>query len=322
MMRRALFAGPAVLAAALCAPAARADELTFDLTPEAAATAEVVPWRMQAPLLRPLHLPAPASPRALPPGGIEVSHTVAVTVARQSDAGEPGSNSAVSITEGAWQSVWRWRFGVVEGIETGFELAWVRHSKSPKSQERAALRAAYRGETWLDVREPDSAFYDPALWVKWAVAEDTVAVRLSLTVPAGERSAGTGVGTVQTAVTLLAGAPLGHGFRADAMLSVTNPGRPRSANGGRVQVDPIWQGLLALGWDGPWGLSANLHVLAANNPFPTTGNDRLDLDVGEVLLALRWRPAPGAAIGVVFTEDLSRIAPDFSAGVFLQVAVP
>jgi hypothetical protein len=321
-MRRALQAVLAALATAGPAATAQAEELTFDLTPEAAATAEVVPWRMQAPLLRPLHLPAPASPRALAPGGVELTHTVAVTVARQSDAGDPGSNSAVSITEGAWQSVWRWRFGVVEGIEAGFELAWVRHSKSPKSDERAMVRAQYRGETWLDVREADAALYDPALWVKWAVAEDSLAVRLSATIPAGERDAGTGLGTVQTAVTLLAGAPLGHGFRADAMLSVTNAGRPRTANGGRVSVDPIWQGMLALGWDGPWGLSANLHVLAANNPFPTTGNDRLDLDVGEVLLALRWRPAPGAAIGVVFTEDLSRIAPDFSAGVFLQVAVP
>ena len=225
---------------------------------------------------------------------------------------------------GAWagRSTWRWRMGMVEGIETGFELAWVRHSKSPKSQERAHVVAVYRGETWLDVREPDAGIYDPELWVKWAVAEDALGVRISVTIPGGDRDAGTGTGTVQSAVALLAGAPLGNGFQIDAMLSVTNAGRPRTANGGRVDVDPIWQGTLSLGWDGPWGISANLQLLAANNPFPSTGNDRLDLDVGEVLLGLRWRPAPGAAVGVIFTEDFSRIAPDFSAGVFVQVAVP
>lgn len=307
----------------LFAPAtARADALTFDLLPEAAAAAEPIPWRLQAPLMRPLHLPAPDSPRPLRPGAVELTHTVAVAVARQADAGAPGSNSAVVITEGAWTSTWRWRFGVVEGIETGFELAWVRHSRSPKSHERVNLQAVYRGETWLNVTGPDAGLYDPELWMKWAVAHDQLAVRLSATLPAGDRNAGTGTGTVQAAIALLAGAPIGRGFRLDAMVSVTNPGRPRTAAGGRVSVDPIWLGSLSLGWDGPWGLSANLQLLGANNPFPRTGNDRLDLDVGEVLLGLRWRPAPDVALGLIFTEDFTRIAPDFSAGLFVQVAVP
>jgi len=41
-----------------------------------------------------------------------------------------------------------------------------------------------------------------------------------------------------------------------------------------------------------------------------------------VLIGLRWRPVPGAALGVIFTEDFTRIAPDFSAGVFAQVGFP
>ncbi len=328
----ALLLAPVCALAVLCPTAAAdatgagagagAEELTFDLVPEAAATAEPIPWRLQAPLLRPLHLPAPDAAGTLRPGVVELTHTVAVTVARQSDAGAAGSNSAVSIDEGAWGSTWRWRFGVVEGVESGFELSWVRHSKSPKSHEQVHVQAVYRGETWLDVTEPDSGLYDPELWVKWAFVPNTLAVRLSTTLPAGDRDAGTGVGTAQAAIALLAGAPLGRGFRVDLMASLSSPGRPRTANDGRVSVDPIWQGMVSLGWDGPWGISANLQVLAANNPFPSTGNDRLDLDVGEVLIGLRWRPAPGVALGLVFTEDLSRIAPDFSAGLFAQVALP
>jgi hypothetical protein len=66
-------------------------------------------------------------------------------------------------------------------------------------------------------------------------------------------------------------------------------------------------------------LSANLQIEAMNNPYPRTGNYRLDHHPFQVTVGMCAAPWDCMRWTLTFSEDLSRTAPDFAVSLTAQI---
>jgi hypothetical protein len=314
--------GAAVLLFALGAEAARADEAVPERRPEP------MPLRLQAPLLRPVFLPAPAAARAADPDVVERANLLVVSVFRESDSGPPGSGHAITVVGDAVAGVARFRVGLPSigtgdlRAEYGFEIGAVRYGRSPKFRDEGpVLAATYAGATWLDLREPAADWLAPSGWILLAWPGGGpwgAALQAHAALPGGSRARATGTRARGGGVTGLVGVRCWAHAWLDLGVSYLEPGRPRALGTARVPLAQVWQATLSLAWAPAAAWSFHLQAVVATNPFPATGTARLDEPLGEVTVGCRWRPWADVAVGLMFAEDLTRLAPDFTAAIWVE----
>ena len=184
---------------------------------EAAPRPEPIPLRPQSALLRPFLLLPPASPEVLPAGVLAWEGAGTYAVTRESDAGTPARDTAVSISGAFGAATGRARLGLGSGLEASVATGYGWWRENPKTGEGPDVHARHRGVTWLDLDRSVRGPLDSTLGVTARLVEGAgaCALRAAVSIPGGDPDRALGTGRAAAAFGGMAGGPLGAGVWLD-----------------------------------------------------------------------------------------------------------
>ncbi len=211
------------------------------------------------------------------------------------------------------------RMGIAEGLEIDFESCVYSLCKSLKNRGSFGVSVGFDGIVAADLTSQADGGSNPCFTARISLlggdggSVPSLTASFAFTIPCGPDRSFARPGAAEVGGFLDASwdmlSPLHVHFSAGWM---HEPFLANLEPGPRLDLRDSW--FLAFGLElevSSW-MSAHLQFEGMGNPYPRTGNYRLDSHPVQATAALSFRPLKSARVFASFSEDLSRTAPDFA----------
>jgi hypothetical protein len=218
--------------------------------------------------------------------------------------------------------------GVVEDLELGLELSLVRVERSWKNDDGCRLYVRYEDTIVADIDSTTLGAANPAFRASFLFidASDDLVPRLAATAvftfPLGADRTYSRPDGVEFGLFLDAAWSFLAPFHFHMTLGwVLGPSLPDLAGGPALDLENQVFGGFEAQWRPAEAVALHVQFIALRNPFPRTGNYRLDDPPVQVTAGVSVLPSCGLRLFLTFSEDLSRLAPDFGIELGMELVL-
>ncbi len=278
-----------------------------------------------SPLFQPFLHPRLRGARVAGPGTAEVALYFATSSIYR---GGGTADSSLSLTAQTWCGRLDASVGIAGGLELGLETGLYDLEKSLKNEGDLNVYVGYKGVTVADIRRPVSGLSNPAFRARLGLDGSdggefpSAALSLVFTIPCAPdsgfaRPQGPEFGLfLDLTWEFLRPFYIHCGFGY-----IREPVLKAAGEGPSLDASDVWFLGLEVEFRATDFMSLHLQFEGMNNPYPRTGNYRLDQNPVQASAGVSLRPSKQLEIFISFSEDLSRTAPDFCAAAGLKLRI-